>query len=80
MISVIDLRIYVQFMQHANKAKLTKMSLAFFCQSMSELLYGCPVRGPLTILKEFWTKEVDIPEVETSYEYITELRELWRIH
>ena len=28
------------------------------------------------ILKELWTKEVNIPEVKSSYEYITELREL----
>ena len=27
------------------------------------------------ILKELWTKEVNIPEVKTSYEYVTELRE-----
>ena len=39
------------------------------------LLYGCSVRGPGTILKELWTKEVNIPKVKTSYEYVTELRE-----
>ena len=33
------------------------------------------VRGPKTILKMFWIKEVNIPEVKTSYEYVTELRE-----
>ena len=33
------------------------------------------VRGLRTILKELWTKEVKIPEVKTSYEYITELSE-----
>ena len=27
------------------------------------------------ILKELWTKEVNIPEFKTSYEYLTELRE-----
>ena len=27
------------------------------------------------ILKELWTKEVNIPEVKSSYEYVTELRE-----
>ena len=35
----------------------------------------CSVRGHGRILKELWTKEVNIPEVKTSYEYITELRE-----
>ena len=39
------------------------------------LLYGRSVRGPGTILKELWTKEVNIPEVKSSYEYVTELRE-----
>ena len=28
------------------------------------------------ILKELWTKEVNIPDVKSSYEYVTELREL----
>ena len=27
------------------------------------------------ILKELWTKEVNIPDVKSSYEYVTELRE-----
>ena len=40
-----------------------------------QLLYGRSVRGPGTILKELWTKEVNIPEVNSSYEYVTELRE-----
>ena len=40
-----------------------------------QLLYGRSVRGPGTILKELWTKEVNIPEVKSSYEYVTELRE-----
>ena len=39
-----------------------------------QLLNGCSVRGPGTILKDLWTKEVNIPEVKTSYEYV------WRIH
>ena len=39
------------------------------------MLYGRSVRGPGTILKELWTKEVNIPEVKSSYEYVTELRE-----
>ena len=40
-----------------------------------QLLYERSVRGPGTILKELWTKEVNITEVKTSYEYVTELRE-----
>ena len=40
-----------------------------------QLLYGRSVRGPGTILKELWTKEVNITEVKSSYEYVTEIRE-----
>ena len=40
-----------------------------------QLFYGRSVRGPGTILKELWTKEVNIPEVKTSCQYVTELRE-----
>ena len=40
-----------------------------------ELLYGRTVRGPMRILKELWTKEVDEPEVKTSYQYVFDLRE-----
>ena len=36
-----------------------------------QLLYGCSVRGPGTILKELRTKKVNIPEVKSS----TDLRE-----
>ena len=43
--------------------------------SAFQLLYGRSLRGPGTVLKELWTKEVNIPEVKTSYEYVTELRE-----
>ena len=32
-----------------------------------ELLYERAVRGPMTILKEVWTKEVEEPEVKNSY-------------
>ena len=39
-----------------------------------QLLNGCSVRGPGTILNEF-TEEVNIPEVKSSHEYVTELRE-----
>ena len=40
------------------------------------LLYGHSVKGPQMILKELWTKEMNIPEVKSSYEYVTELQEL----
>ena len=40
-----------------------------------ELLHGKVVRGPPTILKKLWTKEVEEPEVKNSYQYVFELRE-----
>ena len=39
-----------------------------------ELLYGRTVGGPMTILKQLWTK-VEEPEVKNSYQYVFELRE-----
>ena len=39
-----------------------------------ELLYGRTVRGPLTILRELWDKELK-DEVKTTYQYVFELRE-----
>jgi len=38
-----------------------------------ELPYGRAVRGPMYILKELWTKEVEVPEVKNSYQYVFEL-------
>ena len=43
--------------------------------SLFELLCGRAVRGPMTILKQLWTKEVEEPEVKNSYQYVFELRE-----
>ena len=40
-----------------------------------ELLYGRTVRGPMNILRELWTNEVNEPEVRNSYQYVFELRE-----
>ncbi|KAK7090171.1 hypothetical protein V1264_010004 [Littorina saxatilis] len=40
-----------------------------------ELMYGRTVRGPMQILKELWTKDVDTPEVKNSYQYVFELRQ-----
>ena len=39
------------------------------------LLYGRQVRGPLTILKELWTKEIENEEIKTVYQYVVDLRE-----
>ena len=40
-----------------------------------ELLYGRAVRGPMFILKELRTKELEEPEVKNTYQYVFELRE-----
>ena len=40
-----------------------------------QLLYGRQVRGPLTILKELWTKEIEDEEIKTVYQYVVDLRE-----
>ena len=40
-----------------------------------EVLYGRTLRGPVQILKELWTKETDVPEVKTRYQYALELIE-----
>ncbi len=40
-----------------------------------QLLYGRTVRGPLTILRELWTKELDQTEIKTTYQYVVDLRE-----
>ena len=39
-----------------------------------ELLYGRSVRGPMTILRELWTKENTESEVKTTYQYVVDLR------
>lgn len=50
----------------------TQESLGF---SPFELVYGRTVRGPMRILRELWTKEVNDPEVRTTYQYIVDLKE-----
>ena len=40
-----------------------------------QLLYGRQVRGPLSILKQIWTKEIADGEVKTAYQYVVDLRE-----
>ena len=39
-----------------------------------ELLYGRTVRGPMAILKELWSDNIEIPEVKTTYQYVLDLR------
>lgn len=39
-----------------------------------ELLYGHSVRGPITILKQLWSKEVESGEAQETYQYVFELR------
>ena len=39
-----------------------------------ELLYGRAVRGPMSILRELWTKETPDCEVKTTYQYVVDLR------
>ena len=40
-----------------------------------ELIYGWPVRGPLQVLRELWTKDIEDPQIRTTYQYILGLRE-----
>jgi len=39
-----------------------------------ELLYGRTVRGPMTILRELWTKDIPNDEVQSTYQYVFDLR------
>ena len=43
--------------------------------STFELLFGRTVRGPMMILLQLWTEEVEEPEVKTCYAYVFDLRE-----
>jgi hypothetical protein len=43
--------------------------------SSFELIYGRPIRGPMSILKELWTNEEDEGETKTVYQYVIDLRE-----
>ena len=40
-----------------------------------ELLYGRSVRGPMAILRELWSGEVNDEQVLSTYQYVIELRE-----
>ena len=39
-----------------------------------ELLYGRTLRGPMQILKELWTSEIEVPETKTTYQFVLDLR------
>jgi hypothetical protein len=40
-----------------------------------ELLFGRKVRGPMSILRELWTKDEITPEVKSTYEYVIDLKD-----
>ena len=40
-----------------------------------ELLYRRSVRGPMAILRELWSQEVNDEQILSSYQYVIELRE-----
>ena len=40
-----------------------------------ELVYGRSVRGPMSILRELWTKEIEDQQVKSTYQYVVDLRE-----
>lgn len=40
-----------------------------------ELVYGRSVIGPMTILKELWTKEISDPEIKSTYQFVIDLRD-----
>ena len=40
-----------------------------------ELIYRWPVRGPMQVLRELWTKDIEDPQVRTTYQYVLDLRE-----
>ena len=52
--------------------ELPQESLGF---SPFELLYGRTVRGPMSILKEIWTKQGTDPDVKLTYQYVLELQD-----
>ena len=40
-----------------------------------ELMYGRTVRGPIHILRELWTQDIDEQEMKPNYQYMLDLRE-----
>ena len=51
--------------------EVPKESLGF---SLFDLIYGRSVRGPMAILKELWSKDIQDPQVKTTYQYVVYLR------
>ena len=43
--------------------------------SAFELIYGRTVRGPMKILNELWTNEMEENELKTTYQYVLDIRE-----
>ena len=39
-----------------------------------DLIYGRSVHGPMAILKELWSKDIQDPQVKTTYQYVVDLR------
>ncbi|XP_062598519.1 uncharacterized protein LOC134259947 [Saccostrea cucullata] len=54
---------------------LSDMGSQFTSAFMRELVFGRHVKGPVSILKELSTRDVDDPQVRTTYEYVLDLRE-----
>ena len=52
--------------------KVPKKSLGF---SPFELLYGRNGKGPMAILQELWSEEVQGKQVLSTYQYVIEFRE-----
>src|SRR5260221_7228065 len=43
--------------------------------SAFDVIYAHEVTGPLKILKQLWTKEIEDPEVKDAYQYTIDLKE-----
>jgi transposase InsO family protein len=52
--------------------EVTQESTGF---SPFEMLYARTVRGPMEILKQLWTQEHNSPEIKTTYQYVTDLKD-----
>ena len=48
--------------------------------SLFELLYGQNVRGPMAILRELWTDEVEDKQVRSTYDYVINLKKTSRTY
>ncbi|GFO50194.1 gypsy retrotransposon integrase-like protein 1 [Plakobranchus ocellatus] len=61
---------YISAALFANR-EAPQESLGF---SPFHLLFGRPVRGLMTILRELWTKEIEEDKVKTTYQYVVDLK------